>query len=49
MFDKDEGRDVRLVSELQIPELFRMYQNQRKFSLIVVVCDLDGSSKCSSS
>jgi hypothetical protein len=26
-----------------------MYQNERKFSLIVVVCDLDGNSKCSSS
>jgi hypothetical protein len=26
-----------------------MYQNERKFSFIVVICDLDGSSKCTGS
>jgi hypothetical protein len=37
------------MSESQILEMFRMYQNKRKFLLIVVVCDVDGSSKCSGS
>jgi hypothetical protein len=47
MFDKNEGRDVGVVSESQILEMFRMYQNERKITLIVVVCDVDGSSKYS--
>jgi MuDR family transposase len=49
MFDKNEGRDVGVVSESQILEMFRMYQNEQKITLIVVVCDLDGSSKYSGS
>jgi MuDR family transposase len=49
MFDRNEGKDVRVVSESQISEIFRMYQNERKFSFIVVICDLDGTSKCTGS
>ena len=44
MFDKNEGKDVGVLSESQIPELFRMYQKERKILLTVVVCDTDGSS-----
>ncbi|XP_078153161.1 uncharacterized protein LOC144548368 [Carex rostrata] len=47
MFDKNDGREVEVVSESQIPEMFRMFQNERKISLLTVICDLDGSSKCS--
>jgi MuDR family transposase len=47
IFDKKEGRDMEIVSESQILEMFNMYQIERKFLLYVVVCDSDGSSKCS--
>jgi hypothetical protein len=49
MFDRNEGKDVGVVSESQISEIFRMYQNERIFLFIIVICDLDGSSKCTSS
>jgi hypothetical protein len=45
MFDKNKDRDVGLVFELQISEMFEMHENERKFSFLVVVCDLDGSSQ----
>jgi MuDR family transposase len=47
MFDKKEGRDVEIIYESQILEMFNMYQKERKILLYVVVCDSDGSSKCS--
>jgi hypothetical protein len=46
---KNEGRDIGLVFESQIFEMFRMYQNERNFLFIVVVCDVDGGSKYSGS
>ena len=47
IFDKNDGKEVEVVSESQISEMFRMFQNERKIFFLVVVCDLDGSSKCS--
>jgi hypothetical protein len=47
ILDKKEGRDAALMSEAQIPEMFKMFQKEKKILLRVVVCDSDGSSKCS--
>jgi hypothetical protein len=45
MFDKKEGRDVEIVSESQILDMFSMYQKEKKLLLYLVVYDSDGSSK----
>ncbi|XP_078164438.1 uncharacterized protein LOC144559293 [Carex rostrata] len=47
VFDKNEGKEVGVLSESQILEMFRMYQKERLILLNVVVCDTDGSSNCS--
>jgi MuDR family transposase len=45
--DKNKGKDVGLLNESQMPEMFRIYQEERSILLLVVVCDTDGSSNCS--
>jgi hypothetical protein len=47
ILDKNDGREAGLVSESQIPELFKMYEKERVIVLHVVVSDSDGSSNCS--
>jgi MuDR family transposase len=46
-FDKNKDREVGISSESQIPNIFRMYEMERKISILVVICDCDGSSKYS--
>jgi hypothetical protein len=45
--DKVEGKEVGVLTESQISEMFRMYQKERSILLLVVVCDMDQTSKCS--
>jgi hypothetical protein len=46
--DKVEGKKVGVLTESQISDMFRMYQKERRnILLLVVVCDMDQSSKCS--
>jgi hypothetical protein len=47
VFDKNKGADVGLLTESQIPSMFMMYHKEKKISLLVVLCDSDGSSKYS--
>jgi MuDR family transposase len=45
-FDRNVNKEVVVGSESQVPTMFKMYEKERKISLLVVVCDADGSSKC---
>jgi hypothetical protein len=46
-FNKNEGKDVEILFKSQILNMFRMYEKERKISILIVICDSDGSSKCS--
>jgi hypothetical protein len=47
ILDKNDGREAGLVSESQIPEIFKMYEKERVIVLHVVASDSNGSSNCS--